>query len=187
MRFFSILLIAAFFSLGCARVSVGGAKEPIKVDIAMRLDIYQHLEKDIDAIENIVSGSKVNKSAADKHSFLGLFVGDAYAQEDLSPEVEQAALKRRDRLEELSSLEIKGVIGENKKGLVEIRNAQSADSTVNQIVAAENTDRGIIYQAIASKNGTSVEEVQGLYAQRLQTSAPSGTPVETLDGAWQIK
>jgi len=32
-----------------------------------------------------------------------------------------------------------------------------------------------------------VEEVQKLYAKRLQTNASLGTPVETPDGAWKVK
>ena len=185
MRYFLILLLAVFFSLGCAKLQVGGAKEPIKMDISMRLDVYQHVEKDIDAIESIVSGPQDNKSTADKHGFLVVFVRNAYAQEGLSAEVEQAALRRKDRLAELSSWEAKGVIGENKNGLVEIR--QGTDSAAGQIVAGENADRMIIYQSVANKNGTSLEEVQKLYAKRLQNSAPTGTPVQAPDGAWNVK
>jgi len=187
MRFFLILLLGISFSLGCARMQVGGTKDPIKLDISMRLDIYQHVEKDIDAIESIVSGSQDNKKAADKQSLLGIFVGEAYAQEALSPEVEQAALRRKARLIELSSWEAKGVIGENRNGLAEVRNAQGADSAAGQIVSGENADRMIIYQSVAHKNGTSVEEVQKIYAKRLQSNAPAGTPIETPDGSWKVK
>jgi len=187
MKFFLILLLAISFSSGCAKMQVGGTKEPIKLDISMRLDIYQHVEKDIDAIESIVSGGKEKKEAAEKQSFLGILASDAYAQEALSPEVEQAALRRKDRLSELSSWQAKGIIGENKNALVEIRIPQGEDSPVNKIVAEENADRMIIYQSIAKKNGTSVEEVQKLYAKRLQAAAPSGTPVETPENEWKVK
>ena len=180
MRLFLTLLLAVYFCLGCARMQVGGTKEPIKMDISMRLDIYQHVQKDIDDIESIVSGAKEDKKAGDKQSLLGMIVGEAYAQDDLSPELEQAALRRKDRLTELSSWEEKGVIGENKNGFVEIRNSQGADSSVSQIVSAENSDRMIIYQSIAKKNGTLVAEVQKLYAKRLQQNAPSGTPIEAV-------
>ena len=187
MRFSLILLLAIFFSLGCAKMQIGGTKEPIKLDLSARLDIYQHVEKDIDAIESIVSGSKDNKSVVNKQSLLGIFVREVYAQEGLSSEVEQAALRRKNRLGELSSWEAKGVIGENKNGLVEIRDSQGVSSAAGQIVAGENADRIIIYQSVANKNGTSIEEVQKLYAKRLQTNAPTGTPVETPDGAWKVK
>jgi len=187
MKTFLILLLAASFSSGCARMQVGGTKEPIKMDITMRLDIYQHVEKDIGAIEDIVSGSDENKKAPDKQSFLRILISEAYAQDGLSPKVEQAALRRKDRLPELHSLEARGVIGENKNALVEIRNSEGADSSASQILDKENADRMVIYQAVAEKNGTSVEEVQMLYAKRLQADAPSGTPVEAPDSAWKVK
>lgn len=178
MRFFLILLLVISFSSGCMRI--GGTKDPIKMDISMRLDIYQHVEKDIDAIESIISGPEDNKKAADEQSFLGIFVSEAYALEGFNPEVEQAALRRKDRLVELSSWEAKGIIGENKKGFVEIRNSQVPDPPLSQIVSAENSDRMIIYRSIAEKNGTLVAEVQKLYAKRLQEKAPSGTPIEVV-------
>ena len=189
------LLISAclILSLGCARLSVQAPKEPIKVDITMRLDIYQHVQKDIDDIESIVSGGAKEKvQTKDNQSWLGVFLSNAYAEDDLNPKVKQAALSRRGRLSDLTSWESKGVIGENKLGLVEIRNAGAADSSVGQLVQAENSNRMVIYQSIAEKNGTSVEDVQKIYAQRLQRDAPPGTPIEVLDestgkSTWQIK
>lgn len=184
-----IILILA---LGCARLRVEAPKEPIKVDISMRLDIYQHIEKDIDAIESIVSGSKEKSKAKDDPILLNYFVSCAYAQENLNPEIEQAALRRKDRYPELVSLEQNGVVGENKSGLVEIKDAGAAGSSAQQLVSAENNDRMIIYQAVARKNETLIEEVQKIYAQRLQNDASVGTPIEVLNettGAyeWKIK
>lgn len=180
------MLVGLVLTLGCARVRVEAPKDPIKVDISMRLDIYQHVEKDIDAIEDIVSGGK----AKGGQSMLNYFVSEAYAQ-DLSPEVEAAAIRRRDRLQDLSAWEQKGVIGENKLGLVEVRNSKSADASVEELIKSENADRMIIYQAVAAKNGTSVEEVQKLYAKKLQASAPAGTPIEIINDSssyvWKVK
>jgi uncharacterized protein YdbL (DUF1318 family) len=50
----------------------------------------------------------------------------------------------------------------------------------------------VIYREVARKNGASVEEVQKLYAKRLQSDAPAGTPIEVLDAAtgryqWKVK
>lgn len=56
------------------------------------------------------------------------------------------------------------------------------------MVNQENSDRMLIYQALAQKNNTPVTEIQKLYASRLQSDAPSGTPIEVLNsssGAWQ--
>lgn len=194
MRIAVLLVFGLILGLGCARVRVEAPKEPIKVDISMRLDIYQHIEKDIDQIENIVSGSQGKNKAEskDKQSLFDYFVHNAYAQEGLSPEVEDAALRRKDRRSELVSWQGKGVVGENKSGLVEIRMPENADSSVKELAEAENKDRMIIYQAVAKKNNSSVEEVEKIYAKRLQQDAPNGTPTEVLNettGAyeWKIK
>jgi uncharacterized protein YdbL (DUF1318 family) len=179
-----ILILCVIFSLGCARVKVGGSKEPIKLDISMRLDIYQHVAKDIDNIENIVSGAETKPVKKDTQGSLNLFISTALAQDSgLSPEVEQAALRRKDRRPELISWQRKGVIGENKSGLVGIVDSAKADASIQGLVNAENQDRMVIYEAVAKKNGTSVEEVQKLYAKRLQNDAPAGTPIEVYNEA----
>ncbi|MFH1397888.1 MAG: DUF1318 domain-containing protein [Candidatus Omnitrophota bacterium] len=187
MKRFFILSAFIILAIGCARLSVQGSKEPIKVDITMRLDVYQHVEKDIDAIEGIISGAKDKSKPANKQSFLSNFIPSAYAQEGLSPEVEQAALRRKDRINELRALESKAIVGENKLGLVEARDLSQTTSTVKQIIDAENSDRIIIYKAVAAKNGTSLEEVQRIYAKRLQSDSPSGTPIEVLNEGWRVK
>lgn len=186
-------MIAAAISFGCARVNVGGSKEPIKVDIAMRLDIYQHVQKDIDSIENIVVGDKTKpEKKAGNQSFLDCLQLNAYAQEGLSPDVEQAALRRKDRRDILSSWEAKAVVGENKAGLVEVRNAGLADSSVDGLVKAENADRVLIYRSLAQKYGETLEQIQKVYAEKLVDQAPSGTPIEVLSGStnsyeWKVK
>jgi len=184
--FMVLMVLVALF--GCARIRVEAPKESIKLDISMRLDIYQHVAKDIDVIEDIVNEPVKGKQG----SKLDLFIKDAYAQEPLSPEVEQAAYNRRDRNPILDTWEEKGVIGENKLGLVEVRDPRRADSSVNSLINRENSDRIIIYNAIAIKNNISFEEVQKMYAKKLQDRVNSGTPMEILNEAtgqyeWKIK
>jgi uncharacterized protein YdbL (DUF1318 family) len=167
-----VTVLLVILVMGCASVQVKAPKDPIKVDITMRLDVYQHVEKDIDSIEDIVSGKAAPKPKGGMQ--LNLLFTNAYAEEGLSADVEQAALRRRDRRDELVSWEQKGVIGENSMGLVEARSGQAPGG----LVSAENADRMVIYKGIAKKNGTSVEDVQKIYAVRLQEDAPAGTPIE---------
>ena len=183
MKITLILMLGVIFSLGCARVMVQAPKEPIKVDISMRLDVYQHIQNDIDDIESIVSGSKEKVNSSDKESLLDYLICDVYAQGILNPEVEDAALRRRDRHSEIISWQGQRVIGENRLGLLEVRDPQSADASLKELIRQENTDRMIIYQAVAEKNNTPVQEVQEIYAKRLQGDAPSGTPIEVLNEA----
>ncbi len=185
-----IVLFLVLGLLGCARVKVEAPKEPIKVDISMRLDIYQHIQKDIDAIENIVSGHQEENNLKDNQSSLH-FLQPLYAQ-DLDPQLEQSAINRKNRYGQLSSLEAKGIVGENKSGLVEIKDSAAYDISIESLVKAENDDRMVIYRTIAQKNNSSVEEVQKMYAKRLQQDAPSGTPIEVWNESnsryeWQVK
>lgn len=188
MKKTAFIFTALIFSFGCARVSVQAPKDPIKVDISMRLDIYQHVQQDITQIEGLVSGEK--DKPGDKRGSLEMFVSCAYAQEGLAPEVEQAALRRKERLQELHALEARGAVGENKSGMAQARG--SLGSSEKQLLDWENGDRMIIYKSVAAKNNISIEEVQKLYAQRLQGDAPAGAPVELLNEAsgayeWKIK
>jgi len=183
MRILLSLMMFLAVGLGCARVSVQAPKDPIKVDISMRLDIYQHVQNDIDEIENMVTGSA--GSSKGPRSFLRNFlVTEAYADEGLSPEVRQAALRRKERYSELVALEEQGIIGENKSGLIEVR---KVGAKIAFPITEENNDRMIIYQAVAEKNGSPVGEVQKIYAKRLQSHAPSGTPIEIEGQGWTIK
>lgn len=190
LLFYGIVCIVA---LGCARVrvKVEAPNEPIKVDISMRLDIYQHVVKDINNIEDIVSGSK-DKLKQNSGSFLNNFVTNAYAQDGLSPEIEGAVSRRKERHPGLLALQAKGIIGENKLGLVEIYSPQESTPELENLIKAENSDRMIIYREIAKKNNIPLEDVQKPYAKRLQQDAPVGTAIEILDEetkeyVWQIK
>jgi len=181
MKIVYLVLAVLLLSVGCARIKVEAPKEPIKLDISMRLDIYQHVAKDIDAIEDIVSGSGEKTPGARQGSMLDILIPNAYAQEALSPEVEQAALNRKARKQELVSLEERGVIGENRIGLAEIKNPEVVDAAAKALIDAENNDRTVIYRAIAAKNGISIKEVQKMYAKKLQDNANSGTQIEVIN------
>ncbi|MFA5320684.1 MAG: DUF1318 domain-containing protein [Candidatus Omnitrophota bacterium] len=178
---------------GCARLRVEAPKDPIKVDISMRLDIYQHLEKAIDKIEDMVSpNADQAPSAAGKQSFLDVLLPkQAYAADAASdPEIDTAVSRRKGRLAEIVSLLRKGVAGENRLGLLELR--RSASGGEQEIIKSENADRLTIYRKLASQNGVPLEEIEKLYAKRLQESIPVGSPVEVFDtdkGAyvWRIK
>lgn len=191
-----ILLICLWMSgmaleSGCARVRVEAPKDPIKVDISMRLDIYQHLERTIDKIEDMVSPDPV-PAAEGKQSFLGVFLPRrAYAAEAVSdPEIEGAVQRRKSRLAQVVALLEKGTAGENRLGLLELR--RQASGAEKEVVRQENNDRMVIYRKLAARNGVELEEIEKLYAKRLQESLPAGAPVEVFDldkGAyvWHIK
>lgn len=182
-RMFAVIFLGLLFSVGCAQVQVKAPKEPIKVDITMRLDVYQHVVKDIDDIESIVSGKTGTKPKDGMK--LNFLMANAYADGGLSPDVEQAAMRRKDRHAELASWESKGAIGENKLGLVEVKGGEAPADLIN----SENSDRMIIYSSLSQKNGVPLEDVQKIYAKRLQDDAPAGTPIEVMSesGSYEWK
>jgi uncharacterized protein YdbL (DUF1318 family) len=192
MRIFLILLLALVVSLGCARVKVEAPEKPIKIDITMRIDVYQHVVKDLNSIEDMVSGSKQEPSPKpNQKGELNLFVTCAFAQEGLGPEVQAAVNNRIKRRSLLADRQAKGVIGENRMGLVEIRNPAAADATAQQLVRDENNDRMTIYKSVAEKNGAPLRGTQEANAARLQQDAPAGTPIEVVNEAgaseWRVK
>ncbi len=193
MKMIFLMLWAFAMAFGCARIKVEAPKEPIKMDISMRLDIYQHVAKDIDNIEDMISGpSKQTKPNNSQSKLFDYLMPCAYAQEALSPEIEAAVSGRKQRRAELVTWEQKGVVGENSLGLVVIMASESVDGLVKELVNAENSDRMVIYQSVSKKNNVPIEEVQRLYAKRLQDDAPAGTPIEILSEKsvtyeWAIK
>ncbi len=178
LDFFVICGLVGVF--GCASVEVKAPKDPIKMDITMRVDVYQHVVKDIDDIESIVSGD----STAAKPSNLSL-VGTAHAA-DLDPAVEKAALRRKGRLNDVHAALSKGAVGENSRGLLAVRNSSVAPNAA-KIAGEENSDRMIIFKSLAGKNDVAVEDIQKVYTERLQKSAPGGSPIQDPDGDWGKK
>ncbi len=170
--------------VGCASVEVKAPKEPIKMDIAMRLDVYQHVVKDVEDIESIVEGrSSAAKTVAS--AARNFWVGTAYADDSLGSDATEAAYRRRDRRSALTALEVQGVLGESNTALVVVRTAGNASA--QSMMNAENSDRMVIYRAIAAKNGSSVQDVQKVYAGRIREGLPSGAAVQGPDGSWTTK
>jgi uncharacterized protein YdbL (DUF1318 family) len=172
--------------MGCARVRFE-SKDPIKVDVTMRLDIYQHVAKDVAAIEDLItSGSEKKDAKASPKSLSWLGVAEVYAQDDLEgsyPSDVQAAIERRKaRRQELLALESEGAVGENALGFVVVKKAGAAS-----LVEEENNDRRMIYQYVASKNQAGVDNTGRVFAKRIQEDAPQGTPLEGPDGQWRVK
>lgn len=184
-------LFLLVFTFGCASVEVKAPKDPIKVDVSMRLDVYQHVAKDVDEIENMISGPGTT-TASGLHSFLPFATETAYAEEGMGPDVDEAVSARKSRYNEIVRLESSGVIGENRMGLLEVRVPGKADENTLAVITAENRDRMTIYRGIAQKNGTNVKDVQKVYAKRLQKDAPPGCPIESVDevtarAVWSVK
>jgi uncharacterized protein YdbL (DUF1318 family) len=88
------------------------------------------------------------------------------------------------RLPALDQLKTKGVIGENNRGLLELR---GGDVDAGDAVAAENRDRGLVYAEVAKKTGTSLEQVARFRARKIAAASAKGVWLQKDDGSWYQK
>lgn len=173
-KVFFIYLVVT--SIACARVNLQTA-EPIKVDINMRVDIYQHVVEDVNNIQSQIYGEKGKQINA----VFGIEY--AYAQ-DYSSEVTAAIERRRERLTIIEEYFKEGYIGENKDAYLQIiADELSSDlkEKIGNIVTQENKDREIIYKATAEKNEAEVSQVRKIFFDDDYKRAPSGYWFEVYD------
>jgi uncharacterized protein len=97
-----------------------------------------------------------------------------------------AAIKARitQRLATLDAFKAKGLIGENNRGLVELR---GGGPEAGDVVAAENRDRGVVYAAIAQQAGSSAETVGRARAKQIAAASAAGIWLQRENNEWYKK
>ncbi len=106
-----------------------------------------------------------------------------FAQGDSADEIRDRMIKRLDQISELKG---KGSIGEDNAGYLKAVSG-SLSSSHNELVEQENADRKKVYEAIASKQGTTAELVGKRRAIQLAEQAKSGEYVMDASGQWKQK
>lgn len=96
------------------------------------------------------------------------------------------AVKARiaERLSKIDELKAKGAIGENSRGLVEVR---ASDADAAGVVSAENGDREAVYAAIAKQQGVAADEVGRTRAKKIAANSAAGVWLQRDDGTWYKK
>jgi uncharacterized protein YdbL (DUF1318 family) len=89
------------------------------------------------------------------------------------------------RLPALDALKIRGVVGENNRGFVEIR-GNGGDDAAN-LVADENHDRGVVYALFARKYNMAPEQVGLRRARKIAGESKPGIWLQAPDGTWYQK
>ncbi len=85
----------------------------------------------------------------------------------------------------IDSLKDRGVVGETNRGYLEARDAATAAD--QQVIAAENTDRGQVYASIASNTGTNAETVGRARAKHIAANSKAGVWIQDASGEWRQK
>ena len=114
---------------------------------------------------------------------LGLLVGFA-AVASAADDLNSVKVRMAQRLPQIDKLKAQGVVGENNRGMMELR---GGDVDAGDAVAAENRDRGIVYAEIARQTGTSVEQVARHRARQIASLSAPGVWLQKDDGTWYRK
>jgi uncharacterized protein YdbL (DUF1318 family) len=122
--------------------------------------------------------------------------GFAQAQANLevnTPAVEALRKSIRERHQQLKAFYASGAVGITRDGGVALRDANAVPlperAAANNLVAAENTDRGSLYKEIARANGKPEweGEIRNTFAQRWIERAQPGWYVQNAQGQWVKK
>ncbi len=92
--------------------------------------------------------------------------------------------RMKNRLPVIKELKAQGVVGEDNKGYLQFVGGKQAKADV---VAAENKDREIVYEAIAKQQGTTAELVGKRRALQLAQKAGPGEWVQDKSAKWLQK
>jgi len=94
-----------------------------------------------------------------------------------------AGIKERmkQRLPVIADLKTKGIIGEDNKGYLGFVTSTRAQDGV---VAAENTDRKMIYKHFAKQQNTTINVVEKIQAKRKAAKTKPGEFFQKQDGSW---
>lgn len=125
---------------GCSAPSVNLATpEPIKVDINVRLDVYQHDAEDTAAAEETAATPTPSDPVAS------------------TPES-----RRRNRMADIQNFKNSRLIGEDRHGLLAVLDEPPGDygEYVRRIVAEENEDRMGLMQEMAETQRRPLPEIQ---------------------------
>jgi uncharacterized protein YdbL (DUF1318 family) len=134
-------------------------------------------------------------------SVLDLLLGVTPAMAQVAkPEIENPAIRkiidsRSARFNELRKYFDQGVLGENNKGLIEVRALDAiadlkARADVQRLVRAENADREELYKEIAAAKNVDLAQlprIRETYAATLRQNAKSGDWIQQADGTWVKK
>ena len=95
---------------------------------------------------------------------------------------DEVADRMLERLPLVDALKAAGVVGENNRGLLEGR--VILEPQQKAIIEAENKDRSLLYERVASSNGLAPSEVARQRAIRIAELAKAGVWVQNAKGDW---
>lgn len=160
-----LALLAAVLLAGCKIPAINLATdEPIKVDIDMRLDVYQHNDGEPAAESEAPAATTASGDPAER---------------------------RKDRSAEIQTFKNSRLVGERHDGLLAVLDEPPGEygDHIRQTVARENTDRMAEMTAAANEQRVSLDEVQKAHGKLWENRSFSGEWIEVSqpDGSYKWK
>ncbi len=167
MRYAPLFLAAAAAAVvcGCAPTIKTESEVTIK---PVQIDLNVNLKVDKELTQALSSDSKPDLKA--------------------DPNSSDVRERRRARRGQVKAFKGAQLLGENNKGLLEIRtgNGKVADQ-VRDVMEAENSDRQLVFETVAKKQNSTPEFVAQRWAARMAERAPSGVWIQAAGGDWLVK
>lgn len=91
----------------------------------------------------------------------------------------------KQRLPQIEKMWSAGLIGENNEGYVEARGSLNKEQS--ELVAAENSDRKMVYTEIAKSTQTTPQQVARQRAAQISRQAAAGLWLQDAEGKWYQK
>lgn len=116
-------------------------------------------------------------------SFLFVFIACSLF---IAASVHSAGIKERmaSRIPAINALKDQGAVGENNKGFLEYRIGSKPQA---QLIADENSDRALVYGAIAKQQGAPATLVGERRAKMIADNGSAGHWFQKSDGSWYRK
>lgn len=204
--FGKIALPVAWTLAACVTVNVYFPAAEVK-DLSRRIEEEVRKEAAKQEQENPPAASPVptpspSPSPTSSSSLLDAILGvtPAFAQGVAAPEVTSPAIRkiiesRGARVAAIRPHLVSGVVGENNKGLLEVRKLDALSdlksrAEVQRLVAAENADREELFREIAAAkkvDPSQLPKIRETYAGTIRDMASSGVWIQMPDGSWRQK
>jgi uncharacterized protein YdbL (DUF1318 family) len=201
-----ILLVICAITITCARITVN-----VYFPAAEIRDAASRIEREVrQGDETPTTPPSSGPSEAPKQQSirwwprrgplrLALGVSTAAAQQQLditisTPAIRRLIASRKARYPRLVPFFDQGALGENNRGLVEIRTLDALAlrdrARVKALVEQENADRRQLYRALAEANNISsdrVDEIAAIFAEVNRKEAKKDWKIQEPNGQWRTK
>jgi uncharacterized protein YdbL (DUF1318 family) len=87
----------------------------------------------------------------------------------------------RQRVPAIDALKAAGAVGEANTGLLSVR---TPGAEAEQVVAAENADRAVIFGELAKRTGGTPADAGKIFARQIATASKPGVWIQREDGGW---